>query len=335
MKTLTIALAALVTCGFSVAPAAAQPILERVEKLLRDQVDSGKPAAAPAEPGYLGLIANDTPDASGVRVLQVLAGQPASAATIRVGDVIAQIDGRPIRTLEDMAQAVAGKPAGTKLSISVLRGGQPQQLALTLGRRPGAPAVNEELPIPSQPAAIGQARPRLGIRSVPVSESVRRQNNLPALSGAQVISVTVGSPAERAAIPLGAVVTAVNDKAVASPQELSTVIAAADDPQIELSYVYRGQPVRTKVTLDGAAAAAAVPPPEVRAKPPIPEQPGPAPPRPGDNPFADDPARQPPAQPQLTDRFTELERRLAELEARIKTLETALEKATAAETPRN
>lgn len=316
MKTVPVTLAGIIALGFLAAGARAQPILERVEKLLRNQAGPANAPPAAAEPGYLGLLGNETPGAAGVRVLQVFAGQPASAAGLRVGDVITKIDDNRIRVMDDMARALAGKPPGTKLTVNVTRQGQEQPLEVTLGRRPGAPAARAQPP-PAQPAAP----PRLGVRTVPVSETVKRQNNLPTTAGAQVVSVTVGSPAESAGIPLGAIVTAVDGRPVGSPNDLAAAIGAATG-EVELTYVHRGSPLRRKVALAGAPVAAGAPQPEMRARPPVAEAP-----RPSD---AAEPAENAPAaadKPQESnDRVAALERRLKELEARIKTLEAALAK---------
>jgi membrane-associated protease RseP (regulator of RpoE activity) len=329
MKTLHPALAALVALPLLSASATAQPILDRVEKLLRGQVDAAQAAPVPAEPAYLGLIGDDTPEPGrGVRVLQVLAGQPAAAAGLRVGDVIVKIDDTPIRTLDDMARALDGKSPGTKLAITATRQGTAQQLELTLGRRPGAaPPPGEELPSPHQPAQPSGPGLRLGVRTIPLTETVQRLNNLPTPAGAQVVSVTVGSPAERAKIPLGAVVTAVDGAPVNSPNALAAAIAAATAPEVELSFVHRGRPQRLKVALGGSPAPAATQKRELRARPPIVDPPGPADALPADKPAA--------LGPQGDDRVAALEARLRELEARIKTLEAQLAKEKSPDAPQN
>src|SRR5690606_21163545 len=48
-------------------PAQAQPILNRVEELLRDQLGGAISQTPSEEQGYLGLIGDDTPDGSGVQ----------------------------------------------------------------------------------------------------------------------------------------------------------------------------------------------------------------------------------------------------------------------------
>src|SRR5690606_1803392 len=87
-----------------VAPAAGQPILKRVEDLVREQLGAAR-STATAEPGYLGLIGDDTPGANGVRLLEVYPNQPAAQAGMAAGDLITEIGGRKVRTMDDMLAA--------------------------------------------------------------------------------------------------------------------------------------------------------------------------------------------------------------------------------------
>jgi serine protease Do len=326
MKTVSLAIAAIVFGSLLATGAAAQPTLNRVEQLLRDQVEAAKKASGPAEPGYLGLTADDTVDAPrGVRVLEVVDGHAAAAAGLRAGDLITRIDDRPIRAMDDMAQALAGKAAGARLAVTATRGQAQQRFDVTLGVRP-APAAAE--PDPPLSAAGPADRPRLGVRSVPVSDDVRRQNNLPDARGAQVISVAVGSPAERAGIPLGAIITAVDATPVATPQQLAAAIQSSRANPVELTYVHRGQTARARAELILPVAAAAKPQPQTVARPPRADFPAPAdlPPQ-GEvvPPVVENPALD------RADRLEKLERHIAELEARIKSLEA--EKAQREATP--
>jgi S1-C subfamily serine protease len=307
----SLAIASIVWGLVLAASGTAQPILNRVEQLFRDQVEAARQTSPPAEPGYLGLTADDTVDAPrGVRVLEVVEGRAAAQAGLRAGDLITRIDERPIRGMDDMAQALEGKPAGTKLSITATRGDAPQRFNVTLSRRAEAAAAGQNSPPATGPPAAD--RPRLGVRSVPVSDDIRRQNNLPAARGAHVISVAVGSPAERAGIPLGAIITAVDATPVGTPQQLAEAIQNSRATPVELTYVHRGQTARTRVELAAPMATVAKPQPQVRARPPVPELPAPAEVKP---PAVENPALA------RDDQLEKLERRIQELEARIKALE--------------
>ena len=188
-----------IVLSVGIAAAQAQPVLERVEQLLRTQLKAGPPAA---EPGYLGLIGDEAADAGrGVRVVEVFANGPAAVAGVANGDLITTINGQQIAAMDDMAKLLEGKTAGTRLTMSIVRGGTARNLTVTLGRRPATPpAATEELPIPATPPtpAPAAAGGRLGVRTIAVTEEVRRQAGLVSANGAHVVSVSPGSPAGRA-----------------------------------------------------------------------------------------------------------------------------------------
>jgi S1-C subfamily serine protease len=299
----------------------AQPTLDRVERQLRDQTAPQKlPAgAAPnaAEPGYLGVMADDRQEQGrGIRVLDLLAGGPAAQGGLLAGDLITAINGQNVRTMDDLARAFERQPAGTKLSITVNREGADRTLEITLGRRPQSLPVGrvpDELPSPNSPAPgapLAQGL-RLGVRTLPVTDEVRRQNELPSADGAMVVSVTVGSPADRAGVPLGAVITAVDGQNVTTPEELAAAIRKVGGREIELSYLDRGQETKKRILLAGAALPPETPKLELRARPVQP----PAKPAPSDSPSAES---------SDDSRTAALEARIRELEARIEKLEAAM-----------
>src|SRR5215475_4066597 len=63
-------------------------------------------------------------------VLRVVPGMPAEAAGIKVGDVVTEVDGRPVRSLEEMQWALVGK-VGQRIPVVVQRDGHPVKLVVT------------------------------------------------------------------------------------------------------------------------------------------------------------------------------------------------------------
>ncbi len=60
------------------------------------------------------------PGKKGVLVMSVTAGSPA-ASTLKAGDVIVAMDGKPVAEPNDLTQALAGKIAGSKIELKVVR----------------------------------------------------------------------------------------------------------------------------------------------------------------------------------------------------------------------
>jgi putative serine protease PepD len=70
---------------------------------------------------------------SGAFIQEVNEGSGAEAAGLQVGDVIVEIDGRRVRTSEDVGQAVRAKDPGDELVIVIEREGEQQSVTATLG----------------------------------------------------------------------------------------------------------------------------------------------------------------------------------------------------------
>jgi serine protease Do len=148
------------------------------------------------------------------------------------------------------------------------------------------------------------------VRTQTVTEDIRRRLRLPSASGALVASRALGSPAEKAGIPLDSVIVAVNGAPVESPLDLARLISQAGvHAQVEIAYIVDGETRRAKVVLDEARSAATVPP----LGAPLPAAPAP---------MSDGPA------PSASDKteIDVLQHRVQELERRVQELEQAAKK---------
>ncbi|MBH8567144.1 trypsin-like peptidase domain-containing protein [Nostoc sp. CENA67] len=72
----------------------------------------------------------EIPEVNGVLVMRVIPNSPAASAGIRRGDVIVQIDGRPITSAEQLQNVVEDSRLGQVLQVKVQRGNQTQQLSV-------------------------------------------------------------------------------------------------------------------------------------------------------------------------------------------------------------
>jgi S1-C subfamily serine protease len=314
--------------------ASAQPAVDRAERTVRRQLavpatPEPRPAARVAEPGYLGVVTDRMDDGSGVRLREVVADGPAAKSGLQAGDLITSINDRPIANNADMAKVLENSSVGTELTFTVSRQGADEQIKVMLTQRPAQgrlpfgrvpddassadarPALAADAVVPG-PTPAG---PVLGVRAVPVSADAQRQFNLPSANGAVVMGVTVGSAAERAGIPVGSVITAIDGQPVTDPEELGRLIRQAGaGKEIEVAFSHRGQEFRRRTVLSGGAAPAAA----QNLSPVRPVSPGV-----GSRLSPDAFGASAPA----PDRMEQLERRVRDLEARIAQLEAALQTA--------
>ena len=235
-----------------------------------------------SEPGYLGMVADDREEnGKGVRLVEVDNDSPAAHAGLQGGDLVTAINGRPVHSLDEFAAVLKPLNAGAKVTFDIDRQNAAQHVEVTLGRRPApdqrrfkdfgrlpdappeengaAPSNPSLLPTPSNPAEAGDAvnsGPRLGLRTVPVTEATRLRLGLSSTAGALVVARTMGSPAERAKVPLDSVITSFNGMAVQSPSNLAALVARAPEVgQVDLAYVYNGRGFRTNIVVGQATSA--------------------------------------------------------------------------------
>jgi membrane-associated protease RseP (regulator of RpoE activity) len=138
---------------------------------------------------------------------------------------------------------------------------------LELGPPPATSAPAETSPAPADADAdaaapggsSGAGGPSLGITVDVVSEQARQTYGVPTSRGALITAVRPGSPADRAGLPVGGVVVAVDGRRVDSSDDLVSMIHAAQPGQeVELRY-FEGQRVQQKAVRLAPSSAASAP----------------------------------------------------------------------------
>jgi membrane-associated protease RseP (regulator of RpoE activity) len=79
------------------------------------------------------------PDLAGMQgalVQEVVAGSPAEAAGVQVGDIITAVDGTPIDANHRLADVVSQYQPGDRVKIKVWRAGDAKSVTATLGENP-------------------------------------------------------------------------------------------------------------------------------------------------------------------------------------------------------
>jgi S1-C subfamily serine protease len=107
---------------------------ETVDRVLDQLLAHGR-----VQQGFLGIAAQPVRAAmgdsavDGLLVSSVAEDGPAARGGVLVGDVIVQVAGRSIASLDDLRAAL---PVGVRIPLQVSRGGQPLTLAVDVAERP-------------------------------------------------------------------------------------------------------------------------------------------------------------------------------------------------------
>ncbi|TKW68128.1 MAG: Do family serine endopeptidase [Paracoccus denitrificans] len=160
----------------------------------------------------------------GAMVTDVFDG-PAQEAGIRPGDVIVDFGGNEIEDDRDLIARVAQAPIGEEVDVTVLREGQTEDVAVTLGRRETAEGTASE--DGDQPAASGGSDQLLGMSLQVLTPELAGQLGLDEGQEGVVISeVEADSDAADKGLATGDVITEANQQPIASVEDLETQITA-------------------------------------------------------------------------------------------------------------
>lgn len=188
------------------------------------------------------------PAERGVFLEHIVPDSPAAKAGLKDSDVITEINGQRLEGATQFRRMIHETPAGRTVAFTVWRDGRAQTINVTLGKSeehnnmwfktaPRAfsmqlPKIElpEVAPMPggdwgSYAGVLAGARPRLGIDAEDLSGQFGSYFGAPDGEGVLVREVNSGSPAEKAGVKSGDVITSLNGERVRSLGDLREKLA--------------------------------------------------------------------------------------------------------------
>jgi membrane-associated protease RseP (regulator of RpoE activity) len=172
----------------------------------------------------------DLKTTEGALVSNVVDDSPADSAGIKEGDVVVQFDNRGIADASDLQEAVAKTKPGTKVSIAVVRKGEKKTLQVVVGTYPRSETFSFVMPRGPRPLeflAEGSTVQGLAIRTL--SDQLAQYFDVPDNEGVLVWEVKKDSPADKAGIKAGDVITKVGGKRIKEIRDVSRALGAFDE----------------------------------------------------------------------------------------------------------
>jgi serine protease Do len=173
---------------------------------------------------------------SGVLIDDVDPAGPGHAAGLRPGDIVAQVDGTPVRDMADFRNRIAQAGPGATVELETWRGGQPRALKVRLAALP----ESDEPRVRPPTRAPAPAVQRLGLGLDEPDARVRRMLGLAPDGGAVIVEVEPGSVADEAGLRRGDVLLRVGAEAVGSATQALRLLEQADLDQGVRIRVQRG-----------------------------------------------------------------------------------------------
>jgi S1-C subfamily serine protease len=178
------------------------------------------------EYGFLGINLDEHGTS---RVASARPGTPAAEGGIQMDDVVVAVNGKPVNDRDGLLLAINALAAGSAVRIKVERQGETLEKTVELAKYP--------ILAPGEVIATNVPAPWRGLR---VDYTSKHPNiggqfgepilNAMSLGGVVIVEVEPNSPAEKAGLKRGQVITQVGSQRVRNPREFARVAAAVKGP---------------------------------------------------------------------------------------------------------
>jgi membrane-associated protease RseP (regulator of RpoE activity) len=202
-------------------------------------------------------------DTRGVGVIQVVKGSAAEKAGLKKDDVILRFDGEEITNVRKLNRLVSEASADQTVRLTISRGGAEQEVSVTLSKRSDVQGLFDstirdqvfrgiEKDFPQINSGDGKfvfsfgANRRIGVSTQTLTKQLADYFGVKD-GGLLITSVNENSPAAKAGLKAGDVITSVDGEKVASAGDVARAINKKQDGDITLTIV-RDHATRT-VTL--------------------------------------------------------------------------------------
>jgi serine protease Do len=159
---------------------------------------------------------------SGITVSDVTAGSPADQGGIKIGDTIVSVDGKTVKTGDELVADIASRKPGTKVTLGFIRNGKKQEASITVADRAKLFATR----LGDEEASNEDNTPkesRLGVTVRGLTSDMADKLDIPAGKGVIVQDVKPGSFADDTGLSRGDVILEVNKQPVNSEDDFNRV----------------------------------------------------------------------------------------------------------------
>lgn len=215
-------------------------------------------SAAYADEPYLGVyLIDETENKDGAVIEGVKGDSPAGKAGLKKGDLIVAFNGKKTPNGKALIEAITSASPGATVEMIASRDGWQRKMSLTLGR--SNPEAESETPAAKPDPAPSGGSGFLGVYLAPGEGE-----------GAHVDGTVRGSPARKAGLKKGDVITSINGKSVGNEQDLIAVLGQSRvGAKVDLVVRREGWDKRVSITLGVRSEE----PPASPEQPEAPEQP--------------------------------------------------------------
>ncbi|MDR1747870.1 MAG: Do family serine endopeptidase [Spirochaetaceae bacterium] len=181
--------------------------------------------------GWIGVALNDADGdykkaigaegKTGALVLQIYLDSPAAKGGMEPGDYIIALNGKPVRSQDQLVLEVGDLQAGAKADFTVIRNGKQLDLTIQIAERNEASTADNSKLWP-------------GFMPMQITDDIRKQLSLDSkITGIIAAGIQPKSPAAVMGVQAGDIITKVNDAPVSSAADFYTALSKSGN---EVSY---------------------------------------------------------------------------------------------------
>lgn len=191
---------------------------------------------------------------TGLLITEVVEGSPADDANLRTEDVIIEFNGQPVELADAFTKLVRASEPGKEVKVVVMRDGVRKEIMVTLAARKTPKSYTHAWS--GEPMRFFTSQVQLGVQAQELNADLAEYFGVKEDGGALLLKIFEETPAEKAGLKAGDVITKIDDESIADPEDLMRTMADYEDgDDITITYVRHGQTATAKATLEEGAGA--------------------------------------------------------------------------------
>ncbi|MDZ7359487.1 MAG: PDZ domain-containing protein [candidate division KSB1 bacterium] len=189
---------------------------------------------------------------TGLLITGVVENSPADEANLKEDDVLLAFDGKAVEKADDFTRLVRNTPPDKKVKVKVFRDGEERELEVTIGARPRdevSRSFNWSRPRPN--IKVWSNRPQLGVQVQNLNKDLAPYFKVEEKSGVLVVEVSKNTPAEKAGLKAGDVITRIGDEKITDADDLVQALRDYEaGDKVSIEYVRQGKSATAQAELE-------------------------------------------------------------------------------------
>ena len=176
---------------------------------------------------------------NGVKISKVYNGSPADKAGLEMNDIIITFDGEKVHSPKDLKNSVKMKKVNDKVDLEYFRDGKTNLITVTIEKRKPPKVFMQKAPqVFKKKIHHSKNSVFLGVKVEELTDQLREFFNVSDGLGVLIAEVVEDSPAEKAGLKAGDVITKIEDREIENYHDLIRGLNYFDpDDEVEVFFV--------------------------------------------------------------------------------------------------